>query len=63
MSDNENKKVKKAAVIGAGVMGAPIAAILANAGVEVALLDIVPKDATDRNVVAKARLHVCRKHL
>lgn len=56
MSDNENKKVKKAAVIGAGVMGAPIAAILANAGVEVALLDIVPKDATDRNVVAKGAI-------
>lgn len=56
MSDNKPKSVKKAAVIGAGVMGAPIAAILANAGVEVSLLDIVPKDATDRNVIAKGAI-------
>lgn len=36
--------IKKAAVIGAGVMGAGIAAILANAGIPVVLLDIVPKE-------------------
>ncbi|WP_083273629.1 3-hydroxyacyl-CoA dehydrogenase/enoyl-CoA hydratase family protein [Geosporobacter ferrireducens] len=36
--------IKKAAVIGAGVMGAGIAAILANAGITVVLLDIVPKE-------------------
>ncbi len=45
--------IKKAAVIGAGAMGSGIAAQLANAGVEVYLLDIVPKDATDRNIIAK----------
>src|SRR6218665_3126693 len=45
--------IKKAAVIGAGVMGAGIAAHLANAGIEVELLDIVPKGASDRDVIAK----------
>ncbi len=34
-----------AAVIGAGVMGAAIAAHLANAGIRVLLLDVLPKDA------------------
>lgn len=45
--------IKKVCVIGAGVMGSGIAAQIANAGVPVILLDIVPKDATDRNVIAK----------
>ncbi len=36
-------EIRKAAVIGAGVMGAGIAAHIANAGVEVLLLDIVPE--------------------
>src|SRR5512138_751825 len=38
--------VHKAVVIGSGTMGAAIAAHLANAGVPVTLLDIVPKDAS-----------------
>ena len=37
--------IKKAAVIGSGVMGSGIAAHIANAGVPVMLLDIVPKGA------------------
>lgn len=37
-------------------MGAGIAAHLANAGLDVELLDIVPKDATDRDVIAKGAL-------
>lgn len=45
--------INKVAVIGAGVMGSGIAAQIANAGVPVVLLDIVPKDAVDRNVIAK----------
>lgn len=45
--------VKKVCVIGAGVMGAGIAAQVANAGVPVLLLDIVPKEG-DRDAVAKA---------
>jgi len=39
-------QIHKAVVIGAGTMGASIAAHLANAGVPVTLLDIVPKDAS-----------------
>ena len=41
------RRINKVAVIGAGVMGATIAAHLANAGLEVLLLDILPKDAPD----------------
>lgn len=46
-------EIKKVAVIGAGVMGSGIAAQITNAGVPVLLLDIVPKDAEDRNAIAK----------
>ncbi|MCH7914271.1 MAG: hypothetical protein IH856_14730, partial [Deltaproteobacteria bacterium] len=35
-------EIKNAAVIGSGVMGSGIAAHLANAGVPVVLMDIVP---------------------
>jgi len=45
--------IRKVAVIGAGVMGAGIAAHVANAGVEVLLLDIVPEGAANRNVIAE----------
>jgi 3-hydroxyacyl-CoA dehydrogenase len=45
--------IKKAAVIGAGVMGSGIAAHIANAGVPVVLLDIVPKSAANRNAIAE----------
>jgi 3-hydroxyacyl-CoA dehydrogenase len=45
--------VKKVCVIGAGVMGAGIAAQVANAGIAVLLLDIVPREGDDRNAVAK----------
>ncbi len=39
-------RIEKAAVLGAGTMGAQIAAHLANAGVPVVLLDIVPRELT-----------------
>jgi 3-hydroxyacyl-CoA dehydrogenase len=42
-----------ATVIGAGTMGAGIAAHLANAGCRTHLLDIVPKDQKDRSAIAK----------
>ena len=45
--------IRKVAVIGAGVMGAGIAAHIANAGVPVVLLDIVPQGASNRNIVAE----------
>src|SRR5205814_5204462 len=55
-------QVKKAAVLGAGTMGAQIAAHLANAGVPTLLLDIVPKDASDdRNKIARAGFEASRK--
>ena len=41
------RKIRKAAVIGSGIMGGGIAALLAGAGVDVLLLDIVPFDLTD----------------
>lgn len=44
--------IKKVGVIGAGVMGAGIAAQAANGGADVVLLDIVPDGADDRNVIA-----------
>jgi len=40
-------QIKRAAVLGAGVMGANIAAHLANSGLEVVLLDIVPKELNE----------------
>ncbi|HYD65768.1 3-hydroxyacyl-CoA dehydrogenase/enoyl-CoA hydratase family protein [Azospirillum sp.] len=48
--------IKRAAVIGAGVMGSGIAAHIANAGIPVVLLDIVPKGAEDRSVVARTAI-------
>lgn len=41
------KKIKKAAVLGAGVMGATIAAHLANVGIPSIMLDIVPNKLTE----------------
>ena len=42
-----DKRMNRAGVIGAGVMGATIAAQLANVGIETVLLDIVPPEFTD----------------
>ena len=42
-----NRKIKKVAVLGSGVMGSRIACHFANIGVEVLLLDIVPRDLSD----------------
>ena len=41
-----NRKINKVAVLGSGVMGSRIACHFANIGVEVLLMDIVPKDAS-----------------
>src|SRR4030095_8211845 len=64
--------VKKAAVLGAGTMGAQIAAHLANAGIPTLLLDIVPRAdpqaearpserAPDRNAIARAGFEAAKK--
>lgn len=44
-----NKIIKKVAVLGSGVMGSQIACHFANAGFQVLLLDIVPKDAPEND--------------
>jgi len=43
----KNRVIKKVAVLGSGVMGSRIACHFANIGVQVLLLDIVPKEAAD----------------
>jgi len=55
-----SEPVKKVCVIGAGVMGAGIAAQVANAGVPVLLLDIV-RNPADRNAVAAGALKQLQK--
>ncbi|MFG6148132.1 3-hydroxyacyl-CoA dehydrogenase/enoyl-CoA hydratase family protein [Halobacillus sp. B23F22_1] len=42
-----NQKIKRAAVLGSGVMGAGIAAHLANVGIPTLMLDIVPRELTN----------------
>ncbi|MFZ2168699.1 MAG: 3-hydroxyacyl-CoA dehydrogenase family protein, partial [Methylococcaceae bacterium] len=48
--------IEKAAVIGAGVMGASIAAHISNAGIPVYLLDIIPENATNRSIIAETAI-------
>lgn len=57
------KRIHKVAVLGAGTMGARIAAHFANAGVPSYLLDIVPSDAdaASRNKMAAAGLDAAKK--
>ena len=43
------REIRRAAVLGAGVMGSGIAAHLANAGIPVLMLDIVPPTFTDKD--------------
>jgi 3-hydroxyacyl-CoA dehydrogenase len=59
------QRIRRAAVIGSGVMGAAIAAHLTNAGIPTLLLDIVPKDApaqgAERYAIVKAGLEKASK--
>ena len=41
------RRIKKVAIIGSGIMGSGIACHFANIGVQVLLLDIIPKELTD----------------
>ena len=43
------KNIRRAAVLGAGVMGSGIAAHLASCGIPTLLLDIVPRDLSDED--------------
>src|SRR3979490_223912 len=68
-------RIEKAAVLGAGTMGAQIAAHLANAGVPTLLLDIVPRELSPeetakgltldskevRNRIARSGLEAAKK--
>lgn len=49
-------QIHKAVVIGSGTMGAAIAAHLANAGVPVSLLDIIPRDTPADDPVARNQI-------
>jgi len=53
MSSN-SLRIRKAAVLGAGVMGAQIAAQLTNAGVDTVLFDLPAKDGDPNGIVTKA---------
>lgn len=56
-------RIQKTVVLGAGTMGARIAAHFANAGLSCLLLDIVPKDAmqADRNKLVLAGIDAAKK--
>jgi 3-hydroxyacyl-CoA dehydrogenase len=51
---SEKLLVRRAAVLGAGVMGAQIAAQLTNAGVDTVLFDLAAKDGDPNGIVLKA---------
>jgi 3-hydroxyacyl-CoA dehydrogenase len=51
------RRIKKVAIIGSGIMGSGIACHFANIGVEVLLLDIVPREL---NAKEKARINFRR---
>ena len=53
--------VRRIAVLGAGTMGARIAAHVANAGLPVLLLDMVPEGAEKRNVLADKAVEALKK--
>ena len=59
------RRIEKAVVLGAGTMGARIAAHFANAGLPVVLLDIVPAGASagspERNKIVRAGLEAAKK--
>ncbi len=53
--------MRKAVVLGAGTMGAQIAAHLVARGIDVALLDIVPAGTLDRSALAKKAIEGLKK--
>ena len=48
------RHIKKVAVLGSGIMGSGIACHLANIGMDVLLLDIVPFDLTEAEKASKS---------
>lgn len=57
---SEKLLVRRAAVLGAGVMGAQIAAHLTNAGVDTVLFDLPAKEGDPNGVVAKALANLAK---
>jgi 3-hydroxyacyl-CoA dehydrogenase len=53
--------IRRVVVLGAGTMGAQVAAHLVAQGLEVTLLDVVPNGATDRNALAKKAVETLKK--
>ncbi len=53
-------RIRKAAVLGAGVMGAQIAAHLANAGIQTVLFDLAAKDGPKNGIAIRAIQHLAR---
>jgi len=53
-------RIRKAAVLGAGVMGAQIAAHLTNAGVETVLFDLPAKEGPKSGIALKAIAHLTK---
>ncbi len=51
---NQTKLVRRAAVLGAGVMGAQIAAHLVNSGIETVLFELAAKEGDPNTMVKKA---------
>jgi hypothetical protein len=60
-SSDAGYPIRRVAVLGAGTMGARIAAHVANAGFPVVLLDMVPEGATQRNVLALQAVEALKK--
>ena len=60
-SADGNDPIRRVTVLGAGTMGARIAAHIANAGFPVLLLDLVPEGAKDRNVLAARSIENLKK--
>lgn len=58
---SQSTMIKKAAVIGAGVMGSGIAAHLANAGIPVLLLDIPQSGLGQKNALAEGAIERMKK--
>ncbi len=60
-SADANDSIQRVAVLGAGTMGARIAAHIANAGFPVLLLDLASEGAPDRNALAARSLENLKK--
>ena len=55
------RQIRRVAVLGAGTMGAAIAAHAANSGLDVDLLDINPQDGDDKNAIVKRGFDAMKK--